>query len=396
MPKRTPKATSKPTTATDDAVLRDIAASIAKLKVPIDAFVVGETVRVAAIEYSGNARRGLVAVCRRAERDYQVNLADVLFDEGSAAEKASTAYRAWLGLPPHAPAEQPARRHKADPADLDLSRDIELVVLASKSNALRCRVLGTQREVTLRTAVRNEIPGEIISVAAAKQWSHGGHPYVSGAVKKSRLDVEALGLAPLELRAEGDWDPDDEFWGEEGDPLPAWAKAIIAKGKRPAFEMGQVIPGADPDDPDTDPIIEASELRATGQDGDADAMLNAMLAQDLRCLDAHASLGNAEFDHRTKQALRHYQVGVGIGALALGLDFTGVLPWGLIDNRPFLRCLNGLGLSFWKLGLTKEATATFKRMLWLNPSDNQGARFNLADVEAGHPWTNDEAAEAPR
>ena len=152
MPKRTTKANSKPTTETDDAVLRDIAASITKLKVPIDAFVIGEPVRVAAIEYSGNARRGLVAVCRRAERDYQVNLADVLFDEGSTAEKAATTYRAWLGLSPHAPAEQPARRHKADPADLDLSRDIELVVLASKSNALRCRVLGTQREVTLRTA----------------------------------------------------------------------------------------------------------------------------------------------------------------------------------------------------------------------------------------------------
>lgn len=230
MPRRTKKASSEATPGTDDAVLRDIAASITRLKVPIDAFVIGEPVRVAAIEYSGNARRGLVAVCRRAEHDYPVNLADVLFDEGSAGQKVSTAYRAWLGLPPHTPAEQPARRHKADPADLDLSRDIELVVLASKSNALRCRVLGTHREVTLRTAVRNEIPGEIISVAAAKQWSHAGHPYISGAVKKSRLDVEALGLAPLELRAKGEWDPDDEFWGEEGDPLPACAKSIVRRG----------------------------------------------------------------------------------------------------------------------------------------------------------------------
>lgn len=25
-------------------------------------------------------------------------------------------------------------------------------------------------------------------------------------------------------------------------------------------------------------------------------------------------------------------------------------------------------------------------MLWLNPSDNQGERFNLANVEAGRTW----------
>jgi hypothetical protein len=34
-----------------------------------------------------------------------------------------------------------------------------------------------------------------------------------------------------------------------------------------------------------------------------------------------------------------------------------------------LRCLHGNGLS-----------------LWLNPSDNQGARFCLAAVEAGQAW----------
>lgn len=37
--------------------LRDIAASIAKMKVPIDAFVIRERVRVGAIEYAGNVRR---------------------------------------------------------------------------------------------------------------------------------------------------------------------------------------------------------------------------------------------------------------------------------------------------------------------------------------------------
>ncbi len=58
---------------------------------------------------------------------------------------------------------------------------------------------------------------------------------------------------------------------------------------------------------------------------------------DLRCLDAHSHLGNFVFDHHPRDAIRHYEVGLRIGELSLGDDFTGVLPWGLIDNRPFLR-----------------------------------------------------------
>jgi len=31
----------------------------------------------------------------------------------------------------------------------------------------------------------------------------------------------------------------------------------------------------------------------------------------------------------------------------------------------------------------EEAQVVFERMLWFNPTDNQGARFNLADIAAG-------------
>lgn len=79
-------------------------------------------------------------------------------------------------------------------------------------------------------------------------------------------------------------------------------------------------------------------------------------------------------------------MGTTIGGVSLGKDFDGVLAWGLIDNRPFLRCLHGVGLCAWRLGDLRVAKAVFARMLWLNPSDNQGARFNLAAVEAGKTW----------
>jgi hypothetical protein len=79
-------------------------------------------------------------------------------------------------------------------------------------------------------------------------------------------------------------------------------------------------------------------------------------------------------------------VGFRIGELSFGESFDGLLPWGLIDNRPFLRCVNGFGLCLWRLSRFEEAERIFNRMLWLNPSDNQGVRFLLEDVSAGATW----------
>jgi len=53
-----------------------------------------------------------------------------------------------------------------------------------------------------------------------------------------------------------------------------------------------------------------------------------LLAEDLRCLDAHAHLGNFVFDHFPGKAIRHYEVGVRIGEFSLGEGFNGVLAVG--------------------------------------------------------------------
>ena len=76
-----------------------------------------------------------------------------------------------------------------------------------------------------------------------------------------------------------------------------------------------------------------------------------------------------------------------VGELSLdGLD-DGVLPWGWIDNRLWLRCLNGYGLCLWMLGNFKEAEHVFARVLWLNPTDNHGVRFNIEAVRVRKKWT---------
>jgi len=202
--------------------------------------------------------------------------------------------------------------------------------------------------------------------------------------------VAALALTPLRLEPRGTWDPARQYWGEDGEPLEDWAVPIVERGPRPEFEMEQVLPGDDPDDPDSDPIVEAAERMTAGDVGGAEEILMALLAVDLRCLDAHAHLGNAAFhsplSFDAEKALRHYEVGVRIGELTLGAEFADVLPWSRLDNRPFLRCLHGYGLSLWRLGRRADALAVFQRMLWLNPSDNQGARALLRDCGAGLEW----------
>ena len=87
--------------------------------------------------------------------------------------------------------------------------------------------------------------------------------------------------------------------------------------------------------------------------------------------------------------IRHYEVGMRIGELSLGEGFDGVLPWSLIDNRPFMRCMDGYGICLWRLERFAEAEIVFSRMLRLNPNDNQGVGFLVEPVKERQPWRED-------
>ena len=359
---------------------------------PADGFVIGEPVSVMEVDYDGNERRGLTVKCRRENgAEYVVALSEIVLPQASAGARYIAAYRKWLNLDPY-PAEtkrrsRRGRQHKVADDDIDLSKAVELVALSVKERAARCRLLGSDRIITLRASRLWEVvPGAIVTVMPQKQWRYGGHPYLSGEIQSTRIDVKALDLVPLELVEMGMWDPKEEYWGEDEEPIEEWAKPIIAHGPRPMFEMEQVLPGEDPDDPFNDPITRSNDLKAAGKRAEAIKILMELCRADLRCLDAHSHLGNFVFDHNPDDAIRHYEVGLRIGELSLGDGFTGVLPWGLIDNRPFLRCMHGYGLCLWRLGRFDEAEHIFEKMLWLNPSDSQGVRFLINDVKEKTSW----------
>jgi hypothetical protein len=68
-------------------------------------------------------------------------------------------------------------------------------------------------------------------------------------------------------------------------------------------------------------------------------------------------------------------------------DFGGVLGWGCLDSRPFLRCLHGLTLSVWRLERHGEVEEFCWALLWLNPGDHLGAAELLPKIVARRAWT---------
>jgi hypothetical protein len=195
---------------------------------------------------------------------------------------------------------------------------------------------------------------------------------------------------PLLLRPTGMWDPDDQYWGEPGAAVHPLYQQLIAAGPRPEFEMEQVIPGLDPDDWNSDPIAEAAELHGAGYDREATRILEGLIELDERCIDAWVHLGNMSFRAKgPKAALPLYDTAVGIAEQSLPDGFAGVLPRGLLDNRPFHRALHGLGLCAWRQRRWDDADAIFTNLLWVDGAQTLDALECLVAVKEHQRWSSD-------
>ena len=288
---------------------------------PFRGRVVGVDVDVTSVDFDGDERRGLVAVCRRAGEVHKVSLLEVapVGPLRLRTRQLVNAYRRWAGA------------------------------------ALL-------------------IP---ITADHATPWVYPRFAPVPADV------APVLALQPM-----GDWDPTDEYWGEAGQPLDPLCEEVIAAGVRPCFEMEQVIPGVEPDDWDTDPIVEAAELHRAGYHRESIRLLEGLLAIDSRCIDAWGHLGLIAFDTRGPgAAVKLYETGVAVAERSLPEGFAGVLPWGMVDNRPFLRCLHGLALCAWRQRRWDDAEAMFTARVWLDPTGPIDALACLDPVRARMRWT---------
>ena len=278
---------------------------------------------------------------------------------GSAARSWLPTANGWASnLPRRDTLPSPQAPAQGRASDLDLSGPVELVVLSVKERAARCRLPGSDRVITLRASrLWDVVPGEIVVVKPRKQWSYAGHPYLSGEIESTRLDVAALGLVPLRLEDRGIWNPESITGARRTNRSRSGPSRSSPAARDRSSRWSRSFRAADPEDIDSDPIIEANELKDAGdarRRTDPDGALRGRPPLPGRPRPSR----QLRLRHRPKDAIRHYEVGVRIGELSLGPDFDGLLPWGYIDNRPFLRCMHGFGLCLWRLGRSRRPSAS--------------------------------------
>jgi tetratricopeptide (TPR) repeat protein len=98
------------------------------------------------------------------------------------------------------------------------------------------------------------------------------------------------------------------------------------------------------------------------------------------CADAYVILAE-ETAEDAQEARELYEAGTRAGERALGEEiFTEEAGnfWGILETRPYMRACEGLASSLWVLGERGQAIAHYRRLLELNPNDNQGVRYELA------------------
>jgi len=258
-----------------------------------------------------------------------------------------------------------------------------------------CRREGEKHRISLADLVPGPVTLETSRLLAAyRKWqglpefrpaspARAVEPWIYRPVAKNlHLVAHPLALQPM-----GSWEPAEQYWGEEGEEVHPLYRAIIAAGPRPEFEMEQVIPGVDEDDWDSDPVTNAAELNRAGFDREARRILEGLIVLDERCIDAWVHLGNIAFDAKgPKAALELYDTAVAIGEQSVPAQFNGVLPRGLVDNRPFHRALHGLGLCAWRQRRWDDAETIFTNLLWIDGAQTWDALECLLAISQRQRW----------
>ncbi len=278
------------------------------------------------------------------------------------------------------------KKFQATKDDIQLNEELKLIVIAVYDKYLACRIFDTEILINFKPVRLNIYPTTILTVNPEKFWLFSKTAYVSGKILKKEIDFDALKFIPLKLEDCGKWDPEKDFYYEEDQPLAKWQKEIIKLGIRDSYEFEDSTPLIHRKSFDSDPVSLAMDAKNRGDFEKAIKLLMDSLKEERRYIDAYVHLGTLCFGYNTKRALIYYNIGVNIGNLSLPKNFNGVLAWGFIENRPYLRALYNSGLCYWKMKDFEKALEVFRKILILNPMDNQGARFLIPDIENKITW----------
>lgn len=138
-----------------------------------------------------------------------------------------------------------------------------------------------------------------------------------------------------------------------------------------------------PDERFTPLLDEFEHLLGTHQSGELNDKryideLNRLIRLEPDLIDLHSHLSFIFLDQdKPKKALDAALVGLAAGNRLIPESFSGAIEWGYVENRPYLRALQGAMLAYVRLRRHKDAATLIDKMLAYNPNDNQGSRYLL-------------------
>jgi len=132
-----------------------------------------------------------------------------------------------------------------------------------------------------------------------------------------------------------------------------------------------------------DGLDEGIELMNSEHRDEAERLFERLIRHFPEFIDARHHLAMLlDAQGRKTEALRLWQEAVDLGFTCFPMVFRygqDLLPWGWIDNRPFLRACHGFGLAYLERGNVGMALDLFRRILALCPDDNLGIRALVID-----------------
>ncbi len=110
-------------------------------------------------------------------------------------------------------------------------------------------------------------------------------------------------------------------------------------------------------------------------------------------VEAWNGLGTTYWFDNFEKAKEHIMKAYDLTVKKFKGQWLNKLPWGILENRQYLRTIHYYGLVLWREGQNTEAMDKFKLLLKLNPNDNQGARYLVAALYKGITWEEMEEYE---
>ncbi|MDD3903491.1 MAG: hypothetical protein PHO09_07430 [Sphaerochaeta sp.] len=218
------------------------------------------------------------------------------------------------------------------------------------------RIISLKYRSTLKIAALDTLVFDV-----EKEWSFKNTTYASGKMISSRLLLENIDVPPLEYE----------------------------KIEKNTYEFldytGYGFYGED-----SDPVYESTEMDSKkGYD-----YLAKLWEEYPQCIDALVHMGNHFFSSGPlfgfRSAYNYYKGAVYIAEQNMPMVKNAKFPWILLNNRPYLRALHCLCLADWKLGNFEQAESTARKLLKLNPNDNQGVRFIVNQIHNREVYTPEE------